>query len=168
MRIPRRGAGNDAMSRTPQVGARVLRKEDPRLLSGRGRFVADVRIPGALQAAVFRSPHAHARLRRLDASSARGLPGVVGVFAAADIVCRGRIPVRLGPKPAQIPGLQPLLATDFVRYVGEPVAVILAEDRYVAEDALELIAVDWEPLPAITDAHTAQAPGAPSLHDGAP
>jgi CO/xanthine dehydrogenase Mo-binding subunit len=93
---------------------------------------------------------------------------VVGVFAAADIVCRGRIPVRLGPKPAQIPGLQPLLATDFVRYVGEPVAVIVAEDRYVAEDALELIAVDWEPLPAITDAHTAQAPGAPSLHDGAP
>ncbi|HSC25785.1 MAG TPA: xanthine dehydrogenase family protein molybdopterin-binding subunit, partial [Vicinamibacterales bacterium] len=156
------------MSHTPQVGARVLRKEDPRLLTGRGRFVADVRIPGALQAAVFRSPHAHARLRQLDASSARDLPGVVGVFAAADIACRGRIPVRLGPKPAQIPGLQPLLATDSVRYVGEPVAVIVAENRYVAEDALELITVDWEPLPAITDAHAAQVPGAPSLHDGAP
>ncbi len=152
--------------RRPQVGARVLRKEDRRLVTGRGRYVADVHVPGALHAAILRSPHAHARIGAIDAARAGALPGVVGVFTAADLGAPRHIPVRLGPRPAKIPGLQPLLATDRVRYVGEPVAVVVARDRYVAEDALELIDVAWEPLPAITDALRAQDAGAPRLHDG--
>ncbi|NMH96887.1 xanthine dehydrogenase family protein molybdopterin-binding subunit [Pseudonocardia acidicola] len=150
------------------VGARVKRVEDPRLLRGEGAFVDDIDIPGVLHMAVLRSPHAHARVLSVDVGPARGLRGVVDAFSAAD----------LGPAPAPIPVLFPVetsrdtpqyaLARDVVRYVGEGVAVVVAESRHVAEDALELIEVEYEVLDAVVDPVAAIEPGAPALHAAAP
>ncbi|MBI2462261.1 MAG: xanthine dehydrogenase family protein [Candidatus Rokubacteria bacterium] len=147
------------------IGASIKRKEDPRLLTGRGRYVADLRLPGMLHAAVLRSPHPHARLRATDASAARALPGVVAVITARDLGPVGRIPVRLGPRPSLEACLQPPLASDRVRYVGEPIAVVVAASRYLAEDALERITVGYEPLQAAVDARLAAEAGAPALHE---
>src|SRR5574341_1205556 len=124
------------------IGSSVKRLEDPRLLQGLGKYVGDVRFQGMVHAAILRSPHPHARLRGIDASAALTLPGVVAVFTAADLAGIGRIPVRLGPKPSLVACLQHPLAREKVRYVGEPVAVAVATSRYVAEDALDHIAVD--------------------------
>ncbi len=150
------------------MGARVKRLEDPRLLRGQASYVDDIRLPGTLHAAILRSPHAHARIRRIDLSAARAAPGVVDAFSLADA----------WPEPPAIPVLIPHpllracpqypLARDRVRYVGEPVAVVVAENRYLAEDALELVEVEYEPLPAVVDAEAALAPGAQPLHDDAP
>lgn len=149
----------------PLIGASVKRKEDPRLLTGRGKYVADFGLPGMLHAAVLRSAHAHARLLRIDSSSALALPGVVAVITAQDLGSVGPIPVRLGPRPALVACLQPPLATDKVRYAGEPVAVVIAASRYLAEDAMDAILVEYEPLPAVADAQRAIEPGAPVLHE---
>lgn len=148
------------------IGASLKRKEDPRLLTGRGRYVDDLRLPGMLHAAIVRSPHAHAHIRGIDASGARALPGVELVAIAADLGEVRPIPIRLGPKPSLAPFLQPPLARQRVRYVGEPVALIVASDRYVAEDAADLVAVDYEALPAVTNSEQALSPKAPLLHEG--
>ncbi|MEK7878282.1 MAG: xanthine dehydrogenase family protein molybdopterin-binding subunit, partial [candidate division NC10 bacterium] len=140
------------MERVGLIGAAVRRKEDPRLLTGRGKYVADFHLPGMLHAAVLRSPHAHAVLRKIDASAALALPGVAAVITARDLGPVGRIPVRLGPRPALVACLQSPLATDKVRYVGEPVAVVIASSRYLAEDAMDLVATEYAPLPVVTDA----------------
>jgi aerobic carbon-monoxide dehydrogenase large subunit len=150
---------------SPAIGRSVRRKEDQRLLTGRGRYAADFRLPGMLQAAVLRSPHAHARLGAVRAGAALALRGVVAVVTAQDLGNIGRIPVRLGPRPSIVACLQLPLARDKVRYVGEPVAFVVAESRYVAEDALELVEVDYEPLPTVADARRAVEPGAPVLHE---
>jgi aerobic carbon-monoxide dehydrogenase large subunit len=149
---------------SPALGTSMRRKEDPRLLTGRGKFAADFRLPGLLQAAVLRSPHAHARLGAIRTQAARALPGVVAVVTAADLGPIGTIPVRLGPRPGVVACLQPPLAGDRVRYVGEPVAVVFAESRYLAEDAVDLIEADYEPLEAVIDARRALEPEAPVLH----
>jgi carbon-monoxide dehydrogenase large subunit len=151
---------------TPAFGRSVRRKEDHRLLTGRGKYAADFRLPGMLHAAVLRAPHAHARLGAIRSKPALGLPGVVAVVTAEDLGRIGRIPVRLGPRPSLIACLQPPLARDKVRYVGEPVAVVIAESRYLAEDALELMDVDYDPLPAVADARRAVERDAPALHEG--
>jgi carbon-monoxide dehydrogenase large subunit len=143
----------------------MRRKEDQRLLTGRGKYAADFRLPGMLQGAVLRSPHAHARLGAIRSNAALDLPGVVAVVTAQDLGDMGRIPVRLGPRPSIVACLQPPLARDKVRYVGEPVAFVVAESRYVAEDALELLEVDYEPLATVADARRAVSPGAPVLHE---
>jgi carbon-monoxide dehydrogenase large subunit len=144
----------------------VRRREDPRLITGAGEFVDDLRVPGCLHAAFLRSPHAHARIRAIDTGAARRAPGVVGVFTSADLgSAGGPIPV-YAPHPA-LPrhcGARPL-AADRVRYVGEPLAMVVAEDAYRARDAVELIAVDYEPLPAVVDVEPALGPGAPLVHD---
>jgi carbon-monoxide dehydrogenase large subunit len=150
---------------TRAVGRAVLRKEDHRLLTGRGKYAADFRLPGMLHAAVLRSPHAHARLGAIRARAALALPGVATVVTAQDLGPIGRIPVRLGPRPSVVACLQPPLARDTVRYVGEPVAFVVAESRYLAEDALDVIEVDYDPLPAIADAWRALARDAPRLHE---
>jgi aerobic carbon-monoxide dehydrogenase large subunit len=150
---------------SPAIGRSVLRKEDTRLLTGRGKYAADFRLPGMLHGAVLRSPHAHARLGAIRTAAALALPGVAAVLTAADLGNIGRIPVRLGPRPSIVACLQPPLARDKVRYVGEPVAFVVAESRYVAEDALELLEVDYEPLPTVADARRAVEPGAPVLHE---
>ena len=149
----------------PSIGRPMRRTEDPPLLAGRGKYAADVRLPGLLQAAVLRSPHAHARLGAIRAKAALAMPGVVSVITAEDLVAIGRIPTRLGHRIGNPECLQFPLTRDRVRYVGEPVAVVIAESRYLAEDALELIDVDYDPLPAVADARRALAPEAPILHD---
>jgi CO/xanthine dehydrogenase Mo-binding subunit len=118
-----------------------------------------------LHAAVLRSPHPHARLGAIRAKAALALPGVVAVVAAEDLGGIGRIPVRLGARPSIVACLQPPLARDKVRYVGEPVAVVVAESRYLAEDALELIDVDYDSLPIVPDARRAVQPGAAHVHE---
>src|SRR5438477_4042343 len=146
-------------------GRSVLRKEDHRLLTGRGRYAADFRLPGMLHGAVLRSPHAHARLGAITVKAALALPGVVTVVTAEDLGAIGHIPVRLGPRPSVLACLQPPLAREKVRYVGEPVAFVIAESRYVAEDALDVMEVDYGPLPAVADAWRALASDAPVLHE---
>ncbi len=138
------------------IGKDVPRLEDERLLRGRGRFHDAVIRPGQLWMRVVRAPVAHARIRAIDTSAAARLPGVVEVITARDFNPMPRIPVRQ-PSPGIdfTPYLQPVLATGFIRYVGEPVAAVLAEDPYLAEDAAELVRLDLEELPVALDARTA-------------
>ncbi|HLJ60411.1 MAG TPA: aerobic carbon-monoxide dehydrogenase large subunit [bacterium] len=151
---------------TRYFGARVTRNEDPALLTGRGLFVDDVRLPGMVHGAVLRSPHAHARLRRVDARRARTAPGVLAVFTHADLGTLGDPLPKLIPHPALThQKTQHALAPDTVRYVGEPVAFVVAESRYAAEDACDLIEVDYTPLPAAATLEAAAAAGAPRVHD---
>jgi carbon-monoxide dehydrogenase large subunit len=149
----------------PAVGRSVRRLEDRRLLTGRGTYAADFRLPRMLQGAVLRSPHAHARLGAIRVEAALALPGVVAVVTGEDLGDVGRIPVRLGARPSIVACLQPPLAREKVRYVGEPIAFVLAESRYLAEDALEAIDVDLDPLPAVSDARRAEEDAAPLLHE---
>jgi aerobic carbon-monoxide dehydrogenase large subunit len=144
----------------------VRRREDPRLITGAGEFVDDLRVPGCLHAAFVRSPHAHARIRAIDTAAARRAAGVAGVFTAADLgSAGGPIPV-YAPHPAlPLPCCAVPLAAERVRYVGEPVAMVIADDAYRARDAAELIAVEYEPLSAVVDVERALAVGAPLLHD---
>ncbi len=145
------------------IGARVRRGEDPRLLTGRATFIGDLTRTDLLHAAFVRSPHAHARILSIDTSAAMAMSGVVVVLTAAEV--RG-VPLT---DRMRLEGLlktpQPLLAGDRARFAGEAVAVVLAEDRYVAEDAAELVEVDYEPLPAVVDPDAASAPEAPVLFD---
>jgi carbon-monoxide dehydrogenase large subunit len=150
---------------TPAIGRSVRRSEDARLLTGRGKYAADFRLPSMLHGAVLRSPHAHARLGAVRANAALALPGVVAVVTAEDLGNVGCIPVRLGARPSIVACLQPPLARDKVRYVGEPVAFVLAESRYLAEDALEALDVDYHPLPPVADARRAVEGDAPVLHE---
>ncbi|MEA2324153.1 MAG: aerobic carbon-monoxide dehydrogenase large subunit [Solirubrobacteraceae bacterium] len=147
------------------VGARIRRREDPRFLQGRGRYVDDLRHRGLLHLAFVRSEVAHAAVRSVDVSAARAVPGVVGAYAAADLA-RLVKPIRA---VSHGPGYQvadtPVLATDRVRYVGEPLAAVVAESRYEAEDGAEAVVVDSEPLPAVTTMEQALADGAPAIHD---
>lgn len=152
----------------PSVGRSVRRKEDPPLLRGQARFVDDIRPEGALEAAILRSPHAHARIAALDTSAARELDGVVDVITADDLPGGGPvIPMRMFRRPGMELFLQRPLARGKVRYVGEPVAVVVATSRYVAEDALELVDAEYDPLPPLADPLRALAPRAPLLHDAA-
>jgi len=144
----------------------VRRREDPRLITGAGEFVDDLRVPGCLHAAMLRSPHAHARIVSIDGSAARRAPGVVGVFVAADLgAVGGPIPI-YAPHPAlPVPCRISVLARDRVRFVGEAVAVVVADDPYRAHDALDLIRVEYEALPAVVDVEGAIAAGATVVHD---
>src|SRR5688500_3183088 len=126
------------------IGRSVPRLEDGPLITGRGRFIADLNFPGQLHMRIVRSSHAHARLLAIDAEAARGAPGVVGVWTAADIADVPPIDFR-DPSAAKLtPYRQPVLAKDVLRYVGEPVAAIFAEDAYLAEDAAELVVIEAE------------------------
>jgi carbon-monoxide dehydrogenase large subunit len=149
------------------IGTSVPRKEDPRLLRGRGRFGADFARPGQLWARVVRSPVAHGRLRSVGTAAAAGQDGVVSVVTAASLPPGLVIPVRLQVQDADPSGyLQPVLAVGMVRYAGEPVAVVAATDPYAAEDAAELVDLDIDEAPAVLDAGAAGAPGAPRLFPG--
>jgi aerobic carbon-monoxide dehydrogenase large subunit len=152
------------------VGQPVRRNEDAKLLTGRAQFVDDVHLPGMLHAAFLRSEHAHARLRGVDLSRALARRGVIAAYAAADLGDYWQPGPLLVPPPP-IAGMtfnqatQVPLARDKVRYVGEPIAVVIAESRYIAEDALDDIVLDIEPLPAVVDLERALAPDAPRLHE---
>jgi CO/xanthine dehydrogenase Mo-binding subunit len=158
---------------TRQFGASVKRNEDARLLSGRAQFVDDVKLPGILHAAFVRSPHAHARIVSIDAGAALAREGVVAVYTAADLADYWRPgPVIVPPPPVegavfnertQVP-----LAKGKARHVGEPVALVIAASRYIAEDAAADVAIEWDPLPVAADLEPAAAPGAPRVHDDLP
>lgn len=158
---------------TPLIESRVIgrcvpqRPELWRFVSGRGCYVDDVDLPHMLHAVVLRSPHAHARILEVDVADARAHPGVAAVFTGADLIDKMKpIPVRLNPYNTLDAFLQYPLAGERVRYVGEPVALIIATSRYVAEDALELIDVDYDPLPAVTNAESDDVPVA--LYESTP
>ncbi len=148
------------------VGAALPRTGDRRMLLGRGVFTGDLARTGTLHAAFVRSPFAAAALGAIDASAALALPGVAGAFTAADL----GDPVLLAvlERPEFVPTPLPLLAVGQVRHVGEPVAVVLADDPYTAEDAAELVDVDWSPGPVVSSLDAATAPQAPQVHDQAP
>ena len=148
-------------------GARIARLEDPALLTGRGRFVDDIRLAGALHACFVRSPHAHAKIRAIDTSAARALPGVHAVLTADDLparMARNEIPM-LVPNPSiATPRTQLALARREVCYVGQTIAVAIADNRYLAEDAAAAVNVEFEVLPAVSNCREAARPGAPPTH----
>ncbi len=150
-----------------QIGESAPRLKDNELVAGRGRYVGDLSADGQAWLRVVRSPVAHARLGGIEAEAARELPGVLGVFDAEDVP-QAHIPIRLAfavtERAERV--LQPLLARDVVRYVGEPVAIVLADDPDVAEDAAELVRLDLDPLEPATDPVSAAAAGKPIVHDG--
>jgi carbon-monoxide dehydrogenase large subunit len=151
----------------PRVfGSGIRRREDPRLVTGTARYTDDLTLPGMVHAAILRSPHAHARIKKIDTAPAKAAPGVLAVYTAADIEGHLKpIPcLWLVPNTDLKIGTYSALATDTVRYVGDCVAVVVAETSYQAYDALELIDVDYEPLPAVVDPQKAARPGAPQVH----
>lgn len=155
----------------PLIGSRLRRLEDPALLAGRGRFVDDIALPGVLHVAFVRSPHAHALITGIDAAEARALPGVHAVLTLADltpVLVKQRMP--LGFRSAKLPtDVTPfVLAKDEVAFAGEAVALVAAENRYIAEDAAALVAVDYEILPAVVDCRDAPTPDAPKVRREAP
>jgi aerobic carbon-monoxide dehydrogenase large subunit len=149
-----------------EIGRSVLRKEDPPLLTGAACFVDDHHLPGTAHVAILRSAHGHAAIASVDVGRARELPEVLDVVTAADVPEELRIPIRMHSQPGMERYLQPPLARDRVRYSGEPVAVVVAESRYAAEDAAAEIEVEYEPLPALLDAREAAAGPAAPLFEG--
>ena len=151
-------------------GSGIRRREDPRLITGSAAYTDDLTLPGMVHAAVLRSPHAHARIKKIETSQAKAAEGVVAVFTGADtagvlkpIPCAWLIPnsaLKTVPYPA--------IAKDVVRYVGDAVAVVVAENRYQAQDALDLIDVQYDPLSVVIDPQKAMEPGAPQVHADAP
>ena len=145
-------------------GASVRRREDPRLITGRGRYVADVALPGMLHVAVHRSIHAHARLVKIDAEAARRCPGVVHVLVPADVAALGRLPL-LVPHPSLLaPVCAEILPQEIVSYVGQPVALVVAESAAQAEDALVALRVEYDALPAVASLDDALKPDGPRVH----
>src|ERR1700732_787291 len=156
------------------IGQPVPRSEAPGLLRGEGHYADDVSLPGQAYAVMVRSGHAHGIIRRIDTAAARGMPGVLGVYTAADLEAAG-----IGPLPPRqvmnnrdgTPMLSPVrhaLATGKVRHVGEAIAAVVAETLAQAKDAAEVVGVEIEPLPAVTTPGAAAAPGAPLLYDDVP
>src|ERR1700751_4972614 len=148
------------------TGASIKRSEDPRILTGTGRYVDDIKLPGMLHAAFVRSPMTHARVLSVDVSAARALPGVVAVYTGAELEAM------TVPGPDALMALMgwagptpefTLLATDKVRFAGDPVAIVIAENRYLAEDGCDLVEVEYDELPPVTNASFALDPGSPPL-----
>ena len=147
------------------IGQPIQPKEFSRLLSGGGRFVGDLSLPSMLEAAVMRSPHAHGRIVKIDTAKALQVPGVIAVYTADDIGNLPGFPTTFVPRPELSHAFQRPLARHKVRYVGEPLAFVVAVDRYIAEDAIELIDVEIDPLDAIVDARLASGKSVPLMHD---
>src|SRR5262245_17652535 len=144
-------------------GKRVRRQEDPRLITGTAFYLDDLKVPGMHHACIVRSPYGAAKIKSIDASAALATPGVAAVFTGADVASLGPVPTA-----ASLPGLRVpthhLLAQDRVYFVGHPVAVVVATDRYIARDAADLVAVEYEEVPAVSDPEKALTPGAPAVH----
>ncbi|GIV90161.1 MAG: aldehyde dehydrogenase [Chloroflexus sp.] len=151
------------------VGRALKRREDPKLITGHGNYLDDIKLPGMLHIALVRSPYAHAKIVSIDASKALAMPGVVAVFTGKDMLDINPMPaawqasgVKNNPVPPRA------LAVDKVALVGDPVAMVVAENRYIARDAADAVEVEYEPLPAVVDARKAVEPGAPQIHEAAP
>src|SRR3954465_12910311 len=146
---------------TPPMGyGRMTRKEDPRFVRGQGRYIDDLKLPGMLHGAILRSPLAHAKILSIDTSAAVAHPKVRAVVTGADLAG-----LNLAWMPTMSQDTQAVLATDKVRFQGQEVAFVVAEDRYAARDALELIEVEYEELPVVVDARTANDEGVPGIRD---
>ncbi|MGH2520828.1 MAG: hypothetical protein ACRDF8_13540, partial [Chloroflexota bacterium] len=146
------------------IGQSIKRNEDPRLITGRGAFSDDVEVPGTLYAAFARSPHGHARIVSIDTAAAKTAPGVEAVITGHDL--QGVPPIPVGFAPPTAPAVPPnhVLPTEKVVYVGQAVAAVIARDPYQAQDAAQLIEVEYDPLPAVVDPFSALEPGAPQIH----
>ena len=153
------------LTRPQFVGAKVVRREDPRLPSGAGNYVADIKRHGMLHLAFRRSDHAHAAIRNIDVEAALALPGVVAVYTGGDIAAMANPYQATSRMKNYQATFIPPLAVNKVRYVGEAVVAVVAESRYVAEDALALIDIDYDPLTVLVDPEEALKSGAPKLHD---
>src|SRR5437899_219732 len=158
-------------------GKSIKRREDPRFITGRGSYVDDLKIPGMTYAAYVRSPHAHARIKRIDTAAAKAHPGVVAVFTGADMKGVNSLPCGWDLRKAKnVPGVVRDLAmvphmpltSDVARYVGDPVAVVIADSQDAATDAAEKVRVDWEPLRSVTATDKASTSGAAAIHADAP
>ncbi|MGD0714400.1 MAG: molybdopterin cofactor-binding domain-containing protein, partial [Gaiellaceae bacterium] len=158
------------------VGQGVLRKEDPELVTGQARYIDDLTLPGMVWMTVVRSPHAHARIRKVDVSGALARPGVVAAFTGEELAsewagglpCAWPIPTTHWPEPFEADPRMPThwpLARDKARFAGDGVAVVIADSREHARDAAESVVVDWEPLDAALDLEAAAADGAPVIHE---
>ena len=154
------------------IGQPVPRTEDPRLVRGEGRYTDDVNLPGQAYAALVRSRHAHGVIRKIDLASVGTMPGVLAAYTGADLAGYGALKCNVGFKNRDGSEMKkpkrPALATDKVRFVGDPIGFVVAETPAQARDAVEAVAVDIEPLPAVTRASEAAGPGAPQLYDDAP
>ena len=151
---------------TTYTGQSIKRFEDHRLLTGQSSYVDDMTRPGMLHALIIRSPHGHARIRSIDPSAAMALPGVAAVVTAQDMPEIAQLPTRESADADELrPPRHPALAVDKACYAGQPVAIVLAENIYTAEDAVELVAIDYEILPAIVDPREATTEGAPVIHE---
>jgi carbon-monoxide dehydrogenase large subunit len=150
-------------------GSGIKRREDPRLITGAAAYTDDLTLPGMVHAVMVRSPHAHARIRRIDVGRARSAPGVVAAYAGRDIDWLAPMPCAWLPPNSELKVAKyPCAAVDIVRYVGDIVAVVVAETPAQAYDAAELVSVDYEPLPCVLDPQQAAADGAPQLHEDVP
>src|SRR5947209_18730395 len=150
------------------VGASIKRREDPRLITGHATYVDDIKLIGMLHMSVVRSPYGHARIRSIKTEAACNHPGVVAVYTAEDL--KGKvgdmsIGVPLPPYIEKGMGRRGPLAEGKVRFYGDPVAVVISDDRYTARDARDLIEIDYEPLPAVVDTEKAMQSGAPLLYE---
>ncbi|MGX4801551.1 xanthine dehydrogenase family protein molybdopterin-binding subunit [Bradyrhizobium guangdongense] len=156
------------------IGARVVRKEDKRFITGKGRYVDDIKLVGMSHAHFIRSPHAHAKVKKIDSSAALKMPGVVAVLTGqqlvddkvGNLICGWAITSKDG-SPMKM-GAWPAMAPETVRFVGQAVAVVIADSKNLARDAAEAVVVDYEELPAVADVHAAIKSGAPQLHPEAP
>src|SRR3954466_10909227 len=156
------------------IGASVVRKEDRRFITGKGRYVDDIKLVGTTHAHFVRSPHAHAKIKSIDTSAAMDMPGVVGVLTGqqlvddkiGNLICGWAITSKDGTGMKM--GAWPAMAPETVRFVGQAVAVVIAETKNQAKDAAEAVVVTYEELPAVADVHAAIKSGAPQLHPEAP
>ena len=156
------------VTRTTRIfGSGIKRREDPRLITGKSRYTDDMKLPGMVYMAVVRSPHAHARIKRIDTAAAKNAPGVVAVFTGADVAMN--VPTAwLVPNSDLKTPAHPVLAVDKVRYAGDGVAIVIADNRYRAQDAADLIQVEYEALPVVVNPEEAAQDGAPQLFDDVP
>src|SRR5258705_10895042 len=158
-------------------GKSIKRREDPRFITGRGQYVDDLKLPGLTYAEFVRSPHAHAKIRKIDTAAAARHPGVVAVFTGKDMTGVNSLPCGWDlRKEKKVPGVMQDLAivphmpltSDAARHVGDPVAIVIADSHEAAVDGAEKVQGDWEPLPSVTITEKAAAAGAPKLHEGEP
>ena len=156
------------------IGQPVVRKEDDTLVRGKGKYTDDLNLPGQAYAVIVRSTHAHGVLKKVDTTEAKKLPGVLGIWTGEDMVAAGygnfvsRMPLKSKDGTPLLQSNKPILAVGKVRFVGDPIAVVVAETLAQAKDAAEAVSLDIDPLPAVTRAADAIKPGAPQLYESVP
>src|SRR2546422_3995440 len=149
------------------LGARIKRREDPRLITGTATYVDDIMLPGLLHVVIVRSPHAHAKVTAIETEAARRAPGVAAVWTGEDVAARcGALPIGPRIRDMKVPKRYPLVIDGVVRHVGDPVAAVVATDPAAARDAADFVEATYEPLAAVTEVEAAMRPGALVIHPG--